>query len=184
MQTTPLSLVLGVDVGTSGLRAVLLDRDGGFVDEATSEYELRSPQPGWAEQDPDRWFAALRDALAMLWARGYSGSQVSAIGLTGQMHSIVVLDEDGGVVCPALLRCAQRTGAECLEITERIGAERLLERTGNVALAGFTAPKILWIRRHWPEAFARAAHLLLPKDFIRQRLTGAFVTEMSDASGQ
>jgi xylulokinase len=183
MQTPPLSLVLGVDVGTSGLRAVLLDRDGGFVDEATSEYELRSPQPGWAEQDPDRWFAALRDALAMLWARGYSGSQVSAIGLTGQMHSLVVLDADGGVVCPALLWCDQRTGAECLEITERIGAERLLERTGNVALAGFTAPKILWIRRHWPEAFARAAHLLLPKDFIRQRLTGAFVTEMSDASG-
>lgn len=183
MQTSSPSLLLGIDVGTSGLRAVLLDREGRAVDEATSEYDLRSPQPGWAEQDPDTWWAALRDALAMLWARGHSGSEVSAIGLSGQMHSLVVLDADGSVVCPSLLWCDQRTGAECLEITERIGAERLLERTGNVALAGFTAPKILWIRRHWPEAFARAAHLLLPKDFIRQRLTGAFVTDMSDASG-
>lgn len=183
VETTPHSLLLGVDVGTSGLRAVLLDGQGHLVDEAASEYEVRSPRPGWAEQDPDRWLTALRDALATLWARGRSGSQVSAIGLTGQMHSLVALDRDGGVICPALLWSDQRTGAECFEITERIGAERLVERTGNVALAGFTAPKILWIRRHWPEAFARAAHLLLPKDFIRHRLTGAFVTDMSDASG-
>ncbi len=176
-------VLLGIDVGTSGLRAVLLDADGRLVDEATSEYEVRSPAPGWAEQDPDTWWGALRDALAMLWARGRRAADIAAIGLTGQMHSLVVLDAAGDVVCPALLWSDQRTAAECVEITDTIGAERLLELTGNVALAGFTAPKILWIRRHWPEADARAAHLLLPKDFIRFRLSGVLATDMSDASG-
>jgi xylulokinase len=176
-------LLLGIDVGTSGLKAVLLDEAGRTVDEATVGYELRSPRPGWAEQDPETWWAALREALAVLWGRGIDPASVAAVGLTGQMHSLAVLDSAGEVLCPALLWCDQRTGDECTEITERIGAEALLERTGNVALAGFTAPKILWIRRHWPEVYARAAHLLVTKDFIRYRLTGEFVSEMSDASG-
>jgi xylulokinase len=174
---------LGVDVGTSGLKAVLLDESGTTVDEAAVGYGLRSPQPGWTEQDPDDWWAALHEALRTLWGRGRSGDDVAAIGLTGQMHSLVVLDGASEVVCPAILWSDSRTGAECDEITELIGREALLERTGNLALAGFTAPKILWVRRHWPEAWARAAHLLLPKDFIRHRLSGGFVTEMSDASG-
>ncbi len=177
------ALFLGVDVGTSGLKAVLLDEAGRTVDEATATYGVRSPQPGWTEQDPEDWWAALREALATLWSRGRSGGDVAAIGLTGQMHSLVVLDGAGRVLCPAILWSDQRTAAECVEITERIGAERLLERTGNVALAGFTAPKILWVRRHWPEAYGRAAHLLLSKDFIRHRLTGALASDMSDASG-
>ena len=177
------SLLLGVDVGTSGLKAVLLDAGGRTVDEATVAYEVHSPRPGWTEQDPETWWLALRDALVQLWSRGRSGADVAAIGLTGQMHSLVVLDERGEVLCPAILWSDNRTGAECEEITERIGGERLLERTGNIALAGFSAPKILWVRRHWPEAYARAAHLLLPKDFIRFRLTGTLATDMSDASG-
>lgn len=177
------SLFLGVDVGTSGLKAVLLDEAGMTVDEATAEYAVLSPQPGWTEQDPDQWWAALRDALAALWSRDHSGADVAAIGLSGQMHSLVVLDARGDVVCPAILWSDQRTAAECIEITEAIGAEALLERTGNLALAGFTAPKVLWIRRHWPEAYREAAHLLLAKDFLRYRLTGAFASDMSDASG-
>ncbi|HYM84378.1 MAG TPA: FGGY family carbohydrate kinase, partial [Candidatus Dormibacteraeota bacterium] len=177
------ALFLGVDVGTSGLKAVLLDETGGRVGEATAEYAVRSPQPGRTEQDPEDWWAGIREALASLWARGWSGADVAAIGLTGQMHSLVVLDSGGRVLCPAILWSDQRTAAECVEITETIGAERLLERTGNVALPGFTAPKILWVRRHWPEAYAKAAHLLLAKDFVRQRLTGALASDMSDASG-
>jgi len=183
MNDRPASLLLGVDVGTSGLKAILLDEDGRTVDEATAAYELRSPHPGWTEQDADTWWGALREALASLWSHGRSGANVAAIGLTGQMHSLVVVDRAGEVLCPAILWSDQRTGAECSEITERIGAERLLRRTGNVAIAGFTAPKILWVRRNWPDAYAKAAHLLLPKDFIRYRLTGAVATDMSDASG-
>jgi xylulokinase len=183
METHIRPLLLGIDAGTSGLKAVLLDEAGLTVAEATAAYELRSPQPGWAEQDPDEWWAALRTALAELWQRGIDPARIASIGLTGQMHSLAVLDKDGDVLCPALLWCDQRTGAECVEITERIGAANLLERTGNLAMAGFTAPKILWIRRNWPDVFARAAHLLVTKDFIRYRLTGDVVGEMSDASG-
>jgi xylulokinase len=177
------TLLLGVDVGTSGLKAVLLDESGSTVDEATIPYDVRSPQPGWTEQDPDTWWSALREALATLWARGRAAEDIAAVGLTGQMHSLVVLDAAGTVLCPAILWSDNRTGAECAEITAAIGREALLERTGNLALAGFTAPKILWVRRHWPEAYAKAAHLLLPKDFIRYRLSGAFASDMSDASG-
>ena len=177
------TLLLGVDVGTSGTKVVLLDGDGRAVDEATVTYDVRSPRPGWTEQDPDSWWDALHAALAQLWARGNAPADVAAVGLSGQMHSLVVLDRDGAVCCPALLWSDNRTGAECAEITATFGREGLLARTGNLALAGFTAPKILWVRKHWPEAFARAAHLLLPKDFIRFRLSGDIASEMSDASG-
>lgn len=183
MESRAHSLLLGIDAGTSGLKAVLLNEAGHVVDEATAPYEVLTPRPGWAEQDPDLWWAALRSALGELWARGIDPASVAAVGLTGQMHSLAVLDSSGEVLCPALLWSDQRTGDECREITERIGREALLERTGNVAMAGFTAPKILWIRRHWPEVYAKAAHLLLTKDFIRYRLTGDLVSEMSDASG-
>ncbi len=174
---------LGVDVGTSGLRAVLLDEHGATVDEATAEYATATLRPGWTEQDPDDWWSALRIALAALWSRGHDAASLAAIGLTGQMHSLVVLDDGGVVVCPAILWSDQRTEAECREIDDRIGRERLLERTGNLALTGFTAPKILWVRRHWSDAYARAAHLLLPKDYLRFRLTAELLTDASDASG-
>lgn len=176
-------LVLGVDVGTSGLKAVLLDPQGATVGEATAEHPLRSPQAGWAEQDPDWWWAALREALASLWDRGHDARSIEAIGLTGQMHSLVLLDASGGVLAPSILWSDQRTAAECAEITETVGERALLDLVANPALPGFTAPKVLWVRRHWPDAMRRAAHLMLPKDFIRQRLTGVVATDASDASG-
>jgi xylulokinase len=176
-------VVLGIDVGTSGLKAVLLDADGSTVDEATASYEVHSPQPGWTEQDPDDWWAATRSALAELWAKGHSPGNVEAIGLAGQMHSLVLLDDTGTVLSPAILWSDQRSAAECQEITDRIGASELLALTGNRALPGFTAPKLLWVRRHWPDVFARADKVLLPKDLIRYRLTRELVTDVSDASG-
>jgi xylulokinase len=177
------TLLLGVDVGTSGTKVVLLDGDGATVDETTVGYGLRSPQPGWTEQDPEDWWAAFQEGTKTLWARGHQPSDVAAVGLSGQMHSLVVLDAAGSVLCPAILWSDNRTGAECAEITAAFGREGLLERTGNLALAGFTAPKILWVRKHWPEAYAKAAHLLLAKDFLRFRLSGDRVSELSDASG-
>lgn len=175
--------VLGLDVGTSGLKAVLLDAGGDMLDEATAGYELYSPQPGWTEQHPDDWWAATRAALAALWAKGHSPARVAAIGLAGQMHSLVLLDGSGDVLAPAILWSDQRTAAECQEITDRVGAAELLARTGNRALPGFTAPKLLWVRRHWPDVHARTRTMLLPKDFIRHRLTGTLATDVSDASG-
>ena len=175
--------VLGIDVGTSSLKAVLLDAGGALIDEATVTYEVDSPQPGWTQQDPSIWWFALRAALANLWARGRDPHTVAAIGLTGQMHSLVVLDGRGSVDCPAILWSDQRTHAECDEITTAIGRDDLLARTGNVVLPGFSAPKALWLRRHWPDAWEQARHLLLPKDYIRYRLTGGLVTDPSDASG-
>ena len=177
------TLLLGVDVGTSGTKVVLLDGDGAIVDETTVGYGLRSPQPGWTEQDPEDWWAAFQEGVKTLWARGHAPADVAAVGLSGQMHSLVVLGAAGDVLCPAILWSDNRTGAECAEITATFGREGLLERTGNLALAGFTAPKILWVRKHWPEAYAKAAHLLLAKDFLRFRLSGALASDMSDASG-
>jgi xylulokinase len=175
--------LLGIDVGTSGLKAILLDPDGATVDEATSAYAVRSPRPGWTEQDPETWWEALRLALWMLWDRGHDPAAIAAIGLTGQMHSLVLLDAAGEVLAPSILWSDQRTADECVEITERIGAQALLDQVANPALPGFTAPKVLWVRKHWPDALGRAAHILLPKDFIRQRLTGEIATDVSDASG-
>jgi xylulokinase len=174
---------LGVDVGTSSLKAVLLDAAGATVDDATAAYAVESPQAGWTQQDPETWWAALRTALQGLWDKGNDPSRITGVGLTGQMHSLVVLDKAGAVTCPSILWSDQRTQAQCDEITERIGRDALLARTGNVVLPGFTAPKILWVRQNWPDAYRRAAHMLLPKDFVRHRMIGAFVTDPSDASG-
>lgn len=176
-------LVLGIDVGTSGLKAVLLDGEGRIVDEASASYDVHSPQPGWTEQDPEDWWTATRAVLGTLWQRGSSADDIAAIGLTGQMHSLVLVDEVGAVLAPAILWSDQRTAAECREIDERIGAAELIALTGNRALPGFTAPKLLWVRRHWPDVYRRARSMLLPKDFVRFRLTDAHVTDISDASG-
>jgi xylulokinase len=175
--------VLGIDVGTSALKVVLVNARGQMLAEAAVSYQVHSAHAGWAEQDPESWWSGLEGALAELWGRGYSGKDVAAIGLTGQMHSLVVLGSDGQVLCPAILWSDQRTVAECVAITDSIGKDELLRQTGNVALTGFTAPKILWVRSHWPEAYAKADMFLLPKDFVRHRLTGVYATDMSDASG-
>jgi xylulokinase len=177
--------VLGLDVGTSGLKAVLLDADGRTLGESQAAYPLRTPQPGWTEQDPEDWWLACQRAVQMLWEKGLSltPSDVAAVGVSGQMHSLVLLDSEGDVCAPAILWSDQRTGAECEEIVARVGASELRALTGNRALPGFTAPKLMWVRRHWPDAYRRARRLLLPKDFLRVRLTDDIVTDVSDASG-
>jgi xylulokinase len=176
-------LFLGLDVGTSGVKAILVGPAGAIAASATTPLTLSTPKPGWAEQDPHDWWEAcigsVRQVLSHQPAR-----RVAAVGISGQMHSSVFLDGAGAVVRPALLWCDGRTTAECADITRRAGGEdRLRAWVCNPALEGFTLPKVLWLRNHEPAAFARVATVLLPKDFIRFRLTGALATEPSDASG-
>ncbi|AHG92041.1 xylulokinase [Gemmatirosa kalamazoonensis] len=177
------ALFLGLDVGTSGVKAILVAPGGDVVASATTPLRMSTPRPGWAEQDPEAWWqasvAALRDVLAQR-----PDDSVAAVGISGQMHSSVFLDRAGQVIRPALLWCDGRTTAECDEITRRAGGEdRLRDWVMNAALEGFTLPKVLWLRRHEPDAYARVATVLLAKDFIRYRLTGVLATEPSDASG-
>ena len=176
------SLFLGLDVGTSGVKAILVTPLGDIVASATTALTLQTPNPGWAEQDPDAWWeATLASIRGLLQARPQAS--IAAVGISGQMHSSVFLDHAGDVIRPALLWCDGRTTRECAEITERVGGEeRLRELACNPALEGFTLPKVLWLRRHEPEAYARLATVLLPKDYIRYRLTGVLATDPSDAS--
>lgn len=177
-------LVIGIDVGTGGVRALVIDGAGNVVAEAKAAYPLLMPRPGWTEQNPDDWWQAAVTALRELSAAlGERVRNVAAIGLTGQMHGSVFLDKQGEVIRPALLWNDQRTVTECKQIEEAIGRERLVQITGNEALTGFTSPKILWLRNHEPEAYGRLAKVLLPKDYIRFRLTGEYASDMADASG-
>ena len=175
-------LFLGLDVGTSGVKAVLVAPDGDVKASTTTPLAMATPKPGWAEQDPEAWWQA---SLASIRAvRGtLPGAEIAAVGISGQMHSSVFLDSHGDVIRPALLWCDGRTTEECREITERVGGEaRLRDLASNPALEGFTLPKVLWLRKHEPEGFKRLASVMLPKDYIRYRLTGAIATEPSDAS--
>jgi xylulokinase len=175
-----MATLIGVDVGTSGTRALAVTTGGELVAEANRPHDLLTPRPGWTEQDPGQWWEAARAVLAEVAAKS---DDVVGLGLTGQMHGSVFLDSAGEVIRPALLWNDQRTAAECDEITERVGAERLLELAGNPALTGFQAPKILWLARHEPDAYARVASVLLPKDYVRLMLTGERATDASDAAG-
>ena len=170
--------LVGLDVGTTGVKALAISPTGEVLARAEEAYPLSHPRPGWSEQDPEDWWRASQAALHALGAHGVAG-----IGLSGQMHGLVVLDERLHVLRPAILWNDQRTAAECAEIEERVGLERLIELTGNRALTGFTAPKLLWVRRHEPDVFARIGHVLLPKDYVRLRLTGERATDVADASG-
>lgn len=174
--------LIGIDIGTSGTKSVLFDTEGNTVASATAEYPMRQPQNGWAEQDPEDWWQATAKTLKEITAYAADG-EIAGLGLSGQMHSLVLLDEKNRVIRPAILWCDQRTGAECAEIEAAVGRNRLIEITANPALTGFTASKILWVKKREPALFARTAHILLAKDYIRFRLTGAFATEVSDASG-
>jgi xylulokinase len=178
-------VLLGVDVGTSGLKALLIDSRGALLGSATETYPLKVPRPGWAEQDPEAWWGGCTRAIKRLLNRAHlAPSRVAGVGITGQMHGSVFLDPAGKVLMPALLWCDQRTQRECAEITSRVGgAKSLLRLTMNPALTGFTAPKVMWVRRHAPEVFRKTAKLLLPKDFVNHRLTGGFSADVSDASG-
>ena len=168
-------VLVGLDVGTSAVKAVAISPKGEVLGLAEEPYPLATPRPGWAEQDPDDWWRAAQTALSRVPA--------GPVGLTGQMHGLVALDEDDRVIRPAILWNDGRTEAECAEIEERIGVSKLIALTGNRALAGFTAPKLLWLRRHEPAAYARIHRVLLPKDYIHLRLTGRHLTDVSDASG-
>ena len=176
-----MSLLLGLDVGTGGARAVAVDESGNVVAEASSEYPLHSPRPGWTEQDPRDWWDGAREALGKV-AAGVE-DEVVGLGLTGQMHGSVFLDASADVIRPALLWNDQRTEEQCAKITEAVGEERLLGLAGNPALTGFQAPKILWLKDEEPENYSRVASVLLPKDYVRLRLTGEYATDASDAAG-
>ncbi len=173
---------VGVDVGTSGTKGVLLAGDGRVLARAAAEYPLLTPRPGWTEQDPESWWRAALAVLRQLTAAA-PGAEIAGVGLSGQMHGSVFLDGAGRVIRPALLWNDARTGPECAEIERRLGRERVLSITGNLASAGFQAPKILWLARHEPDAYARIARVLLPKDLVRLRLTGQAATDAADASG-
>ena len=168
----------GIDVGTSALKALAIDGTGAVVARSEIGYPLDAPRPGWSEQDPDAWVDAARSALDALGVERLDG-----IGLSGQMHGLVALDAERRPLRPAILWNDQRTAAECEEIEAAVGRERLIELTGNVALTGFTAPKLVWMRRHEPERFERIRHVLLPKDYVRLALTGELATDVADASG-
>jgi xylulokinase len=179
-----MSLVLGLDVSTTATKAVLMDADGGVAAVATSEYPYETPRPLWSEQDPELWWSATIAAVrSALGAAGMNGDAVEAVGLTGQMHGLVALDSADRVLRPAILWNDQRTGAECDQIRELVGRERLIRITGNDALPGFTAPKLLWIRNHEPDVWAALAHVVLPKDLVRLRLTGDHAVDRADGAG-
>ena len=172
-----MTLLVGLDVGTTGVKALAIAPDGEVVATAEEHYGLAAPQPGWSEQDPEDWWRASQAALERLGVRN------GGIGLSGQMHGLVCLDERGEVLRPAILWNDQRTASECAEIEERLGLERLIALTGNRALTGFTAPKLLWLRRHEPDVYARIHRVVLPKDYVRLRLTGEWAIDTADASG-
>lgn len=172
--------LVGIDVGTSAVKGLAIDEHGGVLARAKASYPLSTPRPGWAEQDPELWWEATSSVLAEL---GRRAGRPEGIGLSGQMHGLVALDRSDRVLRPAILWNDQRTARECAEIERAVGLERLIALTGNRALPGFTAPKLLWLRRHEPDTYAAIAEVMLPKDYVRLRLCGAHCTEVSDASG-
>ena len=176
--------LIGMDLGTSGTKTVLFDREGRVAASATVEYPLYQERNGWAEQDPqDWWNAACRTLREVMAQSGVDPKDVKGLGISGQMHGLVMLDKEGKVLRRSIIWCDQRTARQCEEITQLVGKERLIQITANPALTGFTASKILWVRENEPQLYARCAHILLPKDYVRYRLTGEFATEVSDASG-
>ena len=176
--------VLGVDLGTSGTKTVLFDKAGATIASHTIEYPLYQPQNGWAEQDPQDWLnAAYVTIREVLKKSGVNAADVKGLAISGQMHGLVLVDADGNALRKSIIWCDGRTQEECDEITNTIGRERLIEITANPALTGFTAGKILWVRKHEPEIFAKVKCVLLPKDYVRYKLTGVLAQEISDASG-
>ena len=177
--------LLGIDVGTGGSRALVVDEGGRVVASATVEHEpFASPQTGWAEQDARDWWRASEEAVRqVLSAEGVRAEEIACVGLTGQMHGAVLLDERDEPLRPSIIWCDVRTHEQCRALTEQVGAERLIQLVSNPALEGFTLPKMLWVREHEPEVWARVGAVLLPKDYVRLRLTGEKATDVADASG-
>jgi xylulokinase len=176
--------LLGLDISTTASKALLVDDRGQVLATASSPHTLSTPRPLWSEQDPEEWWLAASVSIrSVLEKAGIQGESVRAVGLTGQMHGLVMLDEAGHILRPAILWNDQRTQTQCDEIHQRVGKERFIQITGNAALTGFTAPKILWVQENEPEVYARARHVLLPKDYIRYRLTGEYAMDKADGSG-
>lgn len=176
--------LLGIDTSTTATKALLIDPQGQVVAVASTSYPFDRPRPGWTEQHPDLfWDGTVKSIRGVLAQAGVNGSEIVAIGLTGQMHGMVLLDGQNEVIRPCILWNDQRTATQCAEITARVGAQRVLDITGNPVLTGFTAPKILWVQQHEPENYRRIAHILLPKDYVRFKLSGVYATDVSDASG-
>ena len=175
-----MTALFGIDVGTSAVKGLAIEPDGTVLATEEAEYPLSTPRPGWSEQNPEDWWRATEAVLARL---AKTAGAPAGIGLSGQMHGLVALGANDEVLRPAILWNDQRTGEECREIEETIGLDRLIELTGNRALTGFTAPKLLWLRNHEPDTYARIAKIALPKDYVRLRLTGEHATDVSDASG-
>ena len=175
-----MTVLFGIDVGTSATKGLAITPEGEVIATEEAPYPLSTPRPGWSEQDPEDWWRATDTVLAKLTE---AAGAPAGIGLSGQMHGLVALDENDRVLRPAILWNDQRTQAQCTEIEDTIGLERLIELTGNRALTGFTAPKLLWLRHHEPDVYRRIARIALPKDYVRLRLTGEHATDVSDASG-
>ena len=176
--------LLGIDIGTTGSKAVLVGADGEIKSSATTEYPMFTPRPQWAEQDPNDWWAAsVASIRRVLSESGAPPGQVVGVGLTGQMHGMVLVDANGQVLRPCIMWNDQRATDQCAAITHKVGASNLLRLIGNPVLPGFTAPKIVWVREHEPQVYRQIAKALLPKDYVRYRLTGTLMSEVSDASG-
>lgn len=179
-----MNYILGIDLGTSGLKTVLFSENGEKVASSTVEYDLIQPQNGWAEQDPNSWWnATITTVKDVLSKSQINPAQIKGVGISGQMHGLVMLDKNGEVIRNAILWCDGRTSKQCQEITEKIGREKLIAITANPALTGFTAGKILWVRENEPQNYAKCETILLPKDYLRFKLTGKYGAEVSDASG-
>src|SRR5512134_3661193 len=179
-----MSYFIGIDTSTTSSKALLMDEKGQVVAVASSPHTLQTPKPLWSEQDPHEWWEAVSASIRqVLKETGVGPEAIAAVGLTGQMHGLVLLDEAGQVLRPAILWNDQRTQSQCDEIHARIGKEKFIQITGNVALTGFTAPKILWVKENEPEVFAQARHVLLPKDYIRYRLTSEYALDKADGAG-
>lgn len=179
-----MSYYLGIDVSTTATKALLIDEGGRAVAVAASAYTVTTPRPLWSEQDPALWWTAtVESTRAVLRASGVPADQVRGIGLTGQMHGLVLLDRAGDVLRPAMLWNDQRTGSQCNEIRARLGRERLIQITGNDAQTGFTTPKILWVQEAEPDIYGRVAHILLPHDYVRYKLSGRMAVDRAGGSG-
>ena len=175
---------IGIDSSTTATKALLMDEKGAVVSVSAAEYPFETPQPLWSEQDPQLWWDGTVESIrGVLAESGVDPAEVGGLGLTGQMHGLVLLDGDGNVLRPSILWNDQRTGAQCDEIRQRVGLQRLIEITGNDALTGFTAPKILWVAQNEPDVYAKVEHILLPKDYVRYKLTGEFATDKAGAAG-
>ena len=179
-----MSYVLGIDIGTSGTKTVLFDVSGNPLAYETVEYPLYQPFNGWAEQNPEDWYnATIQGIKSVIGKSGINPSEIKGIGLSGQMHGLVLLDKEDKVIRPAIIWCDSRSAKECEELTNMVGKERLIEITANPALTGFTASKLLWVKNNERSNFQKISHILLPKDYVRLKLTGDYATEVSDASG-